>query len=118
MTPEIYVGLDEKQQFFSRNKIKIVDKHEIINAVCFALNVSKSDLIGQSRKRPIVIARHIAIGLIRKYNQESTLVSIGKLFDRDHSTVIYSVENFENLNGRDKEFTADVKKVLQYTNYE
>lgn len=117
MTPYIYAGLSEKDQFFSKNKIKIVDKHEIIQAVCNALEVTKDDLIGITRKRPVVIARQIAIGLIRKYNPEAKLVNIGKLFNRDHSTIIYSQRTFDDLNGIDKQFTQDVLKVLKLTNY-
>jgi len=117
MTPYIYAGLSEKDQFFSKNKIKIVDKHEIIQAVCMALEVTKDQLVSPTRKRPIVVARQIAIGLIRKYNPEATLVNIGKLFNRDHSTIIYAQRTFDDLNGRDKVFTQDVLKVLKLTNY-
>ena len=82
-----------------------------------ALEVTKEQLISPTRKRPIVIARQIAIGLIRKYNPEATLMNIGKLFNRDHSTIIYAQRTFDDLNGRDKQFTQDVLKVLKLTNY-
>jgi chromosomal replication initiator protein len=112
----IYTGLNEQDRFRAVFKIRTKNEFEVIDAVCKALNVSKSDLLGKCRVRDLAIARQIAMYLIRKYHG-LTLKNIGKLFNKDHSTVIYSCEMVEELNGIDKVFTDKINKVLKLTNY-
>lgn len=117
ISPYIYAGLSGKDQYLSRHGIKVTDKHEILDAVCYALEVDKEALKSLDRHRDTVNARHIAMGLIRKHNPETSLMNIGKMFNRDHSTVIYAVRNFDNLYGVDKIFTAQVDHVMKFTNH-
>ena len=69
-----------------------VDK--IFAAIEKKYDVSKSELIGKSRVKDVAQARHIAIYLIRTIT-EMSLPNIGKLFNRDHSTVISSIDAIE-----------------------
>lgn len=56
--------------------------------------VSHADLIGKKRTRNIIYARQIAIYLSRQM-LDLPFNDIGKKFNRDHSTVMYSVSNIE-----------------------
>ncbi len=69
-----------------------VDK--IFAAIEKKYDVSKSDLVGKSRVKDVAQARHIAIYLIRTIT-EMSLPNIGKLFNRDHSTIISSIDTIE-----------------------
>lgn len=76
--------------------------------------VSHADLLGKKRSRNVTHARYIAIFLCRSmldmpYNE------IGKKFNRDHSTVMYSVNNIEMKLKENREMREEleaIKKML------
>ena len=69
-----------------------VDK--IFAAIEKKYDVSKSELTGNSRVKNVAQARHVAIYLIKTITDIS-YPSIGKLFNRNHSTIISSVDVIE-----------------------
>ena len=69
-----------------------VDK--IFSAIEKKYDVGKAELVGKSRVKDVAQARHIAIYLVRTIT-EMSLPNIGKLFNRDHSTVISSIDAIE-----------------------
>lgn len=92
-----------------RKNIKPGSPARIIEVVCKYLNVSEERLTGASRKRELVEGRHIAMAFIRYTNRNLSLKQIGKLFgDRDHSTVIYAVQTYEDLYSTDKSFRKKI----------
>jgi len=120
MTPYIFLGLPKiKQLNFARGiKEEGLTTETIISAVEKTLFVNNEQMVSSSRKRPIVIARHIAMFLIRKYSV-LPLYQVGLLFGgRDHSTVIYAEKQYEMLYGIDREFTnsADVVNKALFLN--
>ena len=66
-----------------------VTVEKIFAAVQRKYGVSKEALTGNKRNKEIANARHITIYLIREIT-ELSFPSIAKLFDRDHTTIIYS----------------------------
>jgi chromosomal replication initiator protein len=60
----------------------------------FAL--TRADLVGKSRSRPLTTARHVAMYLVRECTGLS-LLKIGELFDRDHTTVMHGLKKVETL---------------------
>ena len=66
-----------------------VTVEKIFAAVGRKYGVSKEALTGNKRNKEIVSARHVSVYLIREIT-ELSFPSIAKLFDRDHSTIIYS----------------------------
>ena len=69
-----------------------VDK--IFAAIEKKYDVGKTELVGKSRVKDVAQARHVAIYLVRTIT-EMSLPNIGKLFNRDHSTVISSIDTIE-----------------------
>ena len=69
-----------------------VDK--IFAAIEKKYDVSKPELTGNSRVKNVAQARHVAIYLIKTITDIS-YPSIGKLFNRNHSTIMSSVEVIE-----------------------
>ncbi|HXF56644.1 MAG TPA: chromosomal replication initiator protein DnaA [Actinomycetota bacterium] len=63
-------------------------------AAYFGLAVE--DLVSKSRSRPLTTARHIAMYLLREHTGLS-LIKIGELFDRDHTTVLHGIKKVERL---------------------
>jgi chromosomal replication initiator protein len=58
--------------------------------------LAREDLVGKSRSRPLTTARHVAMYLTRECTGLS-LIKIGELFDRDHTTVMHGIRKTEEL---------------------
>ncbi len=69
-----------------------VDK--IFNAIESKYDINKAELTGKSRVKEIAQARHVAIYLIREIT-EMSFPNIGKIFSRDHATIMASYETIE-----------------------
>jgi len=69
-----------------------VDK--IFAAIFKKYGVKKEDIVGKSRNKEIANARHIAIYLIKEIT-EMSYPDVGKIFSRDHTTMIASYQNIE-----------------------
>jgi chromosomal replication initiator protein len=63
-------------------------------AVYFGLD--RSDLVSKSRSRPLTTARHVAMYLLREMTGLS-LIKIGELFERDHTTALHGIKKIEAL---------------------
>ena len=74
--------------------------------------VSKDELVGTKRNKDIANARHICIYLIRKATDMS-LPNIGKLFNRDHTTVLESTKLIEKRRAEDAIFNAEMAEMLK-----
>lgn len=65
------------------------------NNICLVIErrfgIMKEDLIGKRKHGEVVNFRHIAINMMLK-NTEIPLVALGKMFNRDHTTVIHARE--------------------------
>lgn len=87
-----------------------VDK--IFATVYKKYGISKEDLIGKSRSREIAQARHVTIYLIRKIT-EMSLPNIGKIFNRDHTTVLSSWDIIEKKLKTDAMLTIDINEMTK-----
>jgi chromosomal replication initiator protein len=88
----------------------------IIEEVCKFYNVEDPDLRGQSRNKELTQARQIAMYLIRNMTKLS-LKDIGKEFqNRDHTTVLHSIDRIEKLSKKDPEIAEVVKDIRSNVN--
>ena len=88
----------------------------IIRYICKHYTLDEDVLRGQSRGREIVNARQIAMYLIRRMTNLS-LVDIGKEFsDRDHTTVLHSLDKVEKQMRSDPAFAEEVKAITSNIN--
>ncbi len=87
-----------------------VDK--IFSAVEKKFNVKKSDLVGKSRVKEIANARHLAIYLIRDLT-EMSYPNIGKIFNRDHTTIIASEEIIRKKLLSDRTFEITLNEIVK-----
>lgn len=67
---------------------------DILCAICERFDQKKEDLLGKSQSHEKVVPRKIAMYFLRK-NLHLSYVKIGKIFSKDHSTVMASVESVE-----------------------
>jgi chromosomal replication initiator protein len=92
------VSLDLAQRVLSDlgAESRLITPEMIVEAVATKYGQLVGDLIGPSRTRPLVIARHVAIYLTRNLTDYSYPM-IGRFFGgRDHSTCIAAVEKIED----------------------
>ena len=86
----------------------------IIDCVADYYGLSSALLSGNSRKKEIALARHVAVYLTREMTGLS-LPRIGDAFGRDHSTIINSCEKVGKMleeGGEMKAAIADLKKII------
>ena len=83
-----------------------IDK--IFSAVCHKYNVDRADLTGSKRQKEIVTPRHIAIYLIRNITEQS-FPNIGKIFNKDASTVITSFSKIQKMMDQDTDFSNQIQ---------
>ncbi|MBQ8357964.1 MAG: chromosomal replication initiator protein DnaA [Clostridia bacterium] len=85
-----------------------IDK--IFAAVFKKYNIPKEEVVGKKRNKEIATARHVAIFLIREIT-EISLPNIGKIFERDHSTVMSSIEWVKKRTIAEPIFAADIENL-------
>jgi len=84
----------------------------IVDTVAKKMNVTVSDIMGDSRKKAIKNARNISMYIIRSMTQMS-LPQIGTTFGRDHSTVHSNISQVENQIVADSAFEAYVNELIK-----
>ena len=85
-----------------------VTSRAVSELVSAQYKLSLDDLRSRSRKRAIAFPRQVAMFLCRKHTEE-TLADIGKLFNRDHSTVMHAVKVVSTMNRRDTSVASQLK---------
>jgi hypothetical protein len=76
----------------------------IRDAVTRGTGIDREALIAPGQRQPEVRARHLAMCLIRELCPGVSLAAIGKVLDRDPSTVLYGCRRAEALRRRDRAF--------------
>lgn len=71
------------------------DARHIIMEVAIAHGVSYEDILGRSRARHLVAARHEAIYEVRKRRPHLSLPQIGRIFKRDHTSILHALRRME-----------------------
>ncbi len=88
----------------------IVDK--IFSSVYKKYNIKREDIVGPKRTKEIAHARHITVYVIRTVTDMS-LPNIGKLIDRDHTTVMSSLDAIEKRMFKDPLFRSEMEELVK-----
>lgn len=90
----------------------------LINAITKITHIGKDRLVSKSRLSPIVEARACIIYILVASGFSFT--EIGRVFNRNHSTVLYSYKNIQNrLTGesfKDKKLVSTLKQLAVVNN--
>ncbi len=87
-----------------------VDK--IFAAVYKKYNIKREDIVSGKRTKEIAHARHVTVYIIRSATDMS-LPNIGKIIDRDHSTVMSSLDTVEKRMASDPVFRAEMEEMVK-----
>lgn len=93
-----------------KNNESIPTPDVIINEVSRFFGYEEAILRGPSRSRQIVGARNIAMYLIRNITGLST-IEIGKIFDRDHTTALHSLDQVTEKLETDPNYSKTIKDI-------
>ena len=99
------------QDILKRSNEYIPTPEAILDYISKYYSLEETVIRGQQRIRDAVQARQIAMYLIRSMTNLS-LDDIGKVFDnRDHSTVLYSIQQVEKKMKKEPAFAETVKEI-------
>lgn len=79
----------------SGNEPTNVTIDKVLSIASKKFNISIEELKSKKRTKEIVFARHATIYIIRKITDMS-LIAIGKIFNRDHSSIMHAIDAVEN----------------------
>ncbi|MBP3387059.1 MAG: chromosomal replication initiator protein DnaA [Clostridia bacterium] len=85
-----------------------VDK--VLLAVSNKYNIDRDELFSKKRNSEIVKARNVSIYLIKTLT-DMTLVAIGRMFNRDHSTIVNSLSNIEKEIKSSSDFAHEIEEI-------
>ena len=83
---------------------------KVFAAVQKKYGIRKEDILGQKRNKEIAEARHICVYLVREIT-EISYPHIGKIFTRDHATIISSYEKVSKKLS-DPMFNVEIKSII------
>lgn len=87
-----------------------VDK--IFAAVYKKYNIKREEIVSSKRTKEIANARHITVYIIRQVTDMS-LPNIGKIIERDHSTVISSLDSVEKKMAQNPVFRTELEEMVK-----
>ena len=85
-----------------------IDGTKIVNSAAEKYGIAADEILGKKRSKEIVWARHMSAYVMRKL-ADMSFNDIGKFFNRDHSTIMASVEKIE----KEAEINPSVAKEIQ-----
>lgn len=101
------------EQYYRTGTIAKPGFPNILESVSKHFKISVEDIKGNSRKAPIVHARHIAVYITREITGDSWK-HIGTLFgDRDHTSMMHGYQKISEMMVRDRELRSSVKMLIR-----
>ena len=89
-----------------------VTVEKIFSSIYQKYGVKKEDLISAKRNKEIAFVRHITIFVIHEVT-EMSLTSIAKIFNRDRTTIMSSLENIERRVLSDSMLNFELKEIIK-----
>ncbi len=85
------------------NSLKRINVKNIISTICRTYDISRDDLLGNSRLAKLVFPRHLTIYFLRE-NLKLSFPRIAKIAGRDHSSAMHAYEKIRHLMKLEKIF--------------
>lgn len=88
--------------------------NRIINEICEFYGLTPAQIKGKCRLRGYIKARFIALYLLRK-RTGLTFKEIGRMFHRDHTSIIYACQTIEDVLSLkyENDYKEEIKKLLE-----
>jgi chromosomal replication initiation ATPase DnaA len=86
--------------------------NSILSTIVTVLGVYKSQIAGKCRRQTITEAKYIAVRIVKDSYPGYSLKWVGGHFNRDHSSVIYALTQFQNWFDTDPDFRTKYNLVI------
>ena len=106
---ELFKSIADEIQETNGNYPKVFRYHDILQTAVVVTGISIIQLKSRTRLRQVVYVRQVAVYLIQKYTS-LTMLKTGRIFDRDHSTVIASMRR---VNEAKSGFNDELLRILE-----
>lgn len=87
---EIYNALSIDLKEIINNTKEVLSVNDIKNETSKLYGVDLWLMMTDTRQRPVVEARQLVFRMVKKMHPTKTLASIGRIFNKDHSTVLHA----------------------------
>ena len=104
---------DLLRDLFAPQKQQIVTPTHILAACSTMFGLSTEDIIGTSRRRQLVTARHIAMYVMRDLTDLSFPAIATEFGNRDHTTVIHAVNKIKELMSERQQVYEQVTQLIR-----
>ncbi len=94
------------------NAAQSVTPAKILSFVSQKFGVPEEDIKSKKKTKDIANARHISVYLTRTL-LDIPLASVGKIYNRDHTTIMASVENVEKERKKSAEFDNQINEIIR-----
>ena len=98
--------------FVGENEPPAVTAERVVERVSKKYGVSTDDIYGRKRTKHIALARSVAIHIIREITDMS-YPAIGKIFDRDYSTIIYTNQMIIDECSKNPLLDIEIKELIK-----
>jgi chromosomal replication initiator protein len=106
------LAAEQIEQYYRAGSLAKPGVERIVEVVGKHLKISPDEITGQSRKAPIVHARHVAVYITRTITGDSWK-HIGSQFgNRDHTSMMHGYQKVSELVHRDKHLHEHVKSMI------
>lgn len=78
-------------------KLRLEPGSAIVAMAAHVIGVSVEDIVGQDRRTPLVHYRHLTMCLVVDALPSYSLPTTGRLFSRDHTTIMNALKNRDKL---------------------
>ena len=113
VTPTLNIAQNVVKDIQSNHEPIPVTVEKIINEVAKVYSVSAEDIRSQKRSSQISTARQVAVYLVSKITGLSYSL-IGREFgDRDHSTIVYTINKVKSVIKKDSSFKGMIEDMIK-----
>ncbi len=110
----LFLNLDKVREIVKNRlyrKKNVEFSHDrIIESVAKEFNLNAAEIMGKSRKKELIIPRHICFYLLHSvFNVNKS--QVGRLFQTQHTTVIHGLRKAEELLSNNKEMRFLVERI-------
>jgi chromosomal replication initiator protein len=104
-TRGLTLGIDDAGYVTIKPRLTVKRIQAVVSAF---YGIEPREMTSDRRAREVARPRQIAMYLARETTPKS-LPDIGRLFKRDHTTVMHAIRRVESLMGEDDDFAVDVE---------
>jgi chromosomal replication initiator protein len=111
--PDMDLAIALVDQYYRSSVLAKPGFETIVSAISKHYKISQDDILGTSRKAPIVHARHIAVYVTREITKDSWKHIATQFGNRDHTSMMHGYQKISEMMHRDRDLRQSVKTLIR-----